>query len=381
MATTPAAVRAFWHKRTLDHVVPAGTFKVRAEEFFAAEEPHPDRPERIENLRRMLELAIEDVDWSSSDPASITALEQAHDPEYVEWFREFCADGGGFVGETTTGAGPASFDAARRSAGLAVAATMATIDHPDGGVPYALCRPSGHHAQPDRADGFCFFNNAAVASEAALERDGIDSVAILDWDVHHGNGTQACFYNRSDVLYISLHNDHGAWHEYYHPQTGGLEETGDGDGVGYNVNIPLPPGTGNEGYRHVLDRLVEPILSEFGPDLIVVSAGQDPGISDPLGRNTVTRPGFEAMGDAVRRYAERLAEGRLAVIQEGGYQLTHLPIATLGVFEGLLDRSIDISRYGIEGDPFTMYDEYSPAVDSWTREAIAAHSQHWSLTK
>lgn len=370
-------LRVFWHDAMLDHATPASAHKLHASELFEFAEPHPDRPERVTNIAHAIRLVIPEARWETPSPATPVAISRIHDPEYVAWFRDLCADGGGWIADTTTGAGPNSYRAARYAVGAAVDAMESALHRE--GIAYALCRPSGHHAQPDRADGFCFFNNAAVAADRALDSEGIESVAILDWDVHHGNGTQECFYDRNDVLLLSAHNDHGSWDDYYHPQTGSVEEVGVGAGEGYTVNIPLPPGTGNAGYSRVFQRLVEPIIGEYDPDIIIASSGADPGVSDPLGRNTLTRPGFRDLGRRTRELATQYASDRLVVIQEGGYQPTHLVVATLGVFEGVLGREFDLTPFGIDGDPYEMYTEYEPAVTAWLDNAVQAHAAYWSL--
>lgn len=201
---------------------------------------------------------------------------------------------------------------------------------------YALIRPPGHHAGTDQAMGFCLYNNAAIAARYALEAYGLERVAIVDWDVHHGNGTQEIFYQDENVLFISIHEA-----GYFPLHTGNADEVGEGAGEGYTVNIPLPPATGDEGYRYTFEKLVLPILEEYRPQLLLISAGQDPSGLDPLSRMMVMRPGFRYMAKALRELAEKVCEGRLAVLQEGGYSLPYLPIATLGVMEGLMDCEAD----------------------------------------
>ncbi|SEH37861.1 Acetoin utilization deacetylase AcuC [Halopenitus malekzadehii] len=391
----------YWDDRMLDHEPPAGAFKYPDTPIVATPEVHPDRRERVENIRAMIDHAFGDVtETVSPSPASRDALERVHDPEYLDWLASFCADGGGRIEDTTTGMNEHSYDAARVAAGAAVEAAEAALgnrssdDEPASGdgtdeddghaLPYALCRPSGHHAQPDRADGFCFLNNAALAVEAALADDGpdrtaADRVAIVDWDVHHGNGTQETFYGRDDVLFVSAHNDHGSWHPEYHPQEGSVDEVGTDDGEGYTVNVPLPPGTGNRGYGAVFDRIVEPVVAEFDPDLVIVSAGQDAGPADMNGRNIVTRSGFRDLGGRVRRLADDTADGALALIQEGGYQPSHLSFATLGVFEGILDETVDLEQYGTE-DPFEFLDEPTGLVDEWIDDAVERHREYWPVS-
>jgi acetoin utilization deacetylase AcuC-like enzyme len=341
----------FTHDSFLEHEAPAGEFEAEWTGRLAAKEPHPDRRERVENVRHIVEHELEDVAdvaWTDAQEVAEDDLHRVHDPQYVAEFEEFCAAGGGRL-TAETGCNEATPEAARRAAGAAVQAVEHAVERDS--VPYALVRPSGHHAQPAQADGFCFFNNAAVAADHALAAGLADSVAIVDWDVHHGNGTQECFYDRDDALFVSLHNDHWSWDPDAHPQTGDTDEYGTGDGEGYNLNLPLPPGTGNEGYLDAFDRVVEPVLADYDPDLVVVSAGQDPGTMDPLGRNVVTKEGFEAFGRRASQWADEYADGQLAVIQEGGYQISHLGYATLGVLEGVTGTDT-----GVE-DPFAWLEE------------------------
>ncbi|XVH33471.1 class II histone deacetylase (plasmid) [Haloferacaceae archaeon DSL9] len=361
----------------LDHEPPAGAFKFPATPIVAGEEPHPDRRERVENIMAMLDHAFpETTRYETPDRAARTEIERVHDPGYVDWLEAFCADGGGRIENTTTGANEATYDAARVAAGAAIAAVRDAINETDT-VPYALCRPSGHHAQPTCADGFCFLNNAAIAAEEAIAQ-GLEKIAIVDWDVHHGNGTQEAFYDRDDVLFVSAHADHGSWHAEYHPQEGSLEEIGIGDGEGYTLNVPLPPGTGDRGYDALFERVVNPVVRQYEPDLILVSAGQDAGAADPNARNLATREGFVRLGLHVRQLADDVANGRLALIQEGGYQSSHLSFATLGVFEGVLNRRITLDQYGT-GDPFGWLEEPTDLVDAWLDEATEHHREYWNV--
>ncbi len=372
-----APLSVHWHPRTLDHEPPDGAFKLPSSSLLAVDEPHPDQPARVRNVKRMIEGTFDDdASFSLADPASDAALERVHDADYLDWLETFCAAGGGYVDGTTTAASSATDDAARHAVGAAIAATDRALADASA-VQYALCRPSGHHAQPDRADGFCFLNHAAIAAEHALAAaEGIDRVAIVDWDVHHGNGTQEVFYDRDDVLVISIHNDHGAWDPTYHPQTGGMEEVGVGDGEGYTVNVPVPAGTGDAGYERVFDRIVEPIVTAHDPDVILYSAGGDPGPSDPLGRNVVTRDGFRSLGRRARELAERCAGGRFALLQEGGYQISHLAYATLGTLEGATGRRFDLPDYG-ESDPYAWLDESIEPLEAALEEVRERHARYW----
>jgi acetoin utilization deacetylase AcuC-like enzyme len=195
---------------------------------------------------------------------------------------------------------------------------------------FVLARPPGHHAERDAAMGFCLFGNVAIAARAAQAVHGIGRVAIVDWDVHHGNGTEEVFYDDGSVLTVSLHQD-----GLYPAGRGGLEARGAADGVGANVNVPLPASTGDEGYALAWDRVVAPAVRDFGPELLLIAAGQDPSASDPLGRMSVTLPGFRALADRAVALAGETCDGRLVAALEGGYSLQHTPLANLAILEGL----------------------------------------------
>lgn len=365
----------FWDDRCLDHEPPAGEFEAEWTGRLAVKEPHPDRPERVRNIRSIIEAEIADhVAWADVTPATRAQLERVHDPAYLDKFEQFCESGGGRL-TAETGANEASYAAAEYAAGAAIRAVEHAIEHAPKDIPYALARPSGHHAQPAQADGFCFFNNVAVAAEHALGTTETQRVAVLDWDVHHGNGTQECFYERDDVLVVGLHNDHWSWDPDAHPQSGDVDEHGREAGEGYNVNVPLPPGTGDGGYAYAFDRIVEPVVTEFDPDLLVVSAGQDGGTVDPLGRNVLTKDGFETLGRRVRELAAATAGGRLALVQEGGYQISHLAYATLGVLEGVLDRPTGIN------DPMAWMDEDFDSARRAIDDVADHYATYWPLTE
>lgn len=363
----------FWDEAMLAHNPPAGEFEAEWTGRLAVEEPHPDRPGRVQNIKHILETELdEQCEWKPVEPAAPKEIQRVHTEEYIENIREFSVAGGGRL-TAETGANEHTYRAARYAVGAATGAARTAVAAESATVPYALVRPSGHHAQPAQADGYCFFNNAALAAEVALEHSDIERVAILDWDVHHGNGTQEVFYDRDDVLFISVHNDHGSWDPVAHPQSGDLAEHGVEAGEGYTVNVPLPPGTGDRGYEVLMDELVAPILTEYGPDLLVVSAGQDAGTVDPLGRNVVTMDGFRMLGARVQELAGRLTDNRVVVLQEGGYQMSHLAYATLGVFEGMLDVDTGVQ------DPFDWLDEDYDSAER-ALDAIATYqSRFWGV--
>lgn len=292
---------------------------------------------RVRFIKEMLEKSglLANMTTFVPKPATEVDLLRVHTQRHIDNMQEICRKELRVFGQEAYGC-RVSEEIARLSAGGALKAVDIAMDDDEMKQAYALIRPPGHHASSDQAMGFCLYNNVAVAARYALESYGLDRVAIVDWDVHHGNGTQDIFYQDKNVLFISIHEA-----GYYPLNTGNAEEVGDGEGEGYNVNIPLPPATGDAGYQYTFEKLVIPILEEYKPQLLLISAGQDPNGLDPLSRMMVMRPGFRYMAQTLRELSERVCEGRLVILQEGGYSLPYLPIATLGVIEGLMDCEVN----------------------------------------
>ncbi|WP_135663604.1 histone deacetylase family protein [Halorhabdus rudnickae] len=277
---------------------------------------HPESPDRLRAIRRALDDA-EDIEYVAADAATKAEVASVHADEYVRSVRQFCADGGGNW-DADTVAVEETWDAAMASAGLAAWAAEAALDGADGAeTPFSLGRPPGHHAVADDAMGFCFVNNVAVAAERALSERDVDRVAILDWDVHHGNGTQDIFYDRGDVYYVSFHE------EGLYPGTGDISESGDGEGEGQTMNVPFPPGCGDADYLSVYDTIVEPEFEAFDPDLLLVSAGFDAHEQDPISRMLVSTGGYGVLAKRLADFAER-TDAPLAFVLEGGYGLETL---------------------------------------------------------
>jgi acetoin utilization deacetylase AcuC-like enzyme len=323
--------------------------------------PHSERAERLSRSWELLEHAgvLEHVERVPARAASEEELLLVHTPEHLEAVRA------GSRADTARTIGPE----ARAGAGTWEAATVAVggllecVDRVLSGElanAYALCRPPGHHASASQPMGFCLFNAVAVAARHLQVRSGIGRVAIVDWDVHHGNGTQDVFYEDGSVLFVSLHQD-----GLYPEGSGARDERGSGPGEGATLNIPLPPGTGDEGYRLAFERVVEPALRRFQPEFLLVSAGQDPAASDPLGRMSVTTEGFRALAASARRLAEELCEGRLVAFHEGGYSVDHTPLCNLAILEALADLPP-----AWESDPIEL--DVPVGVSATARDAIDA---------
>lgn len=321
-------------ERVLDHDTGTALHEAAPSPWFAANEPHTEGRLRIERMHDVLERGpvADAIRFEPGRLARTEELARVHDEDYITGVRRATEQGGGWVTGTTR-LGRGSYDPLLAGAGTALAAAE-TVLSGSAAMAYALTRPPGHHAQRAQADGYCFFNGAALAADAA-RRAGIERVLVIDWDVHHGNGTQDIFYDRDDVLTVSLHMDHGAWGAS-HPQTGRLEERGAGVGVGFNQNVPLPLGAGNAAYLRAFDEVIRPLAEQFQPGMIVCASGQDASAYDPNGRHNVSMPGFYGIGQRVSALANEHSEGRAILIQEGGYNPSYAPYCLLATVEGLL---------------------------------------------
>jgi acetoin utilization deacetylase AcuC-like enzyme len=290
---------------------------------------HPERPERLEAARAAVERAVLPgaTSWLRLPARDATddELVRVHTEGYVENLGRIQGRRGYLDPDTYFA--PASYAAARRAAGGAVALVEALRE---GRARYglALVRPPGHHARPGSAMGFCLLNNVAIAAAHARAL-GTERVAIVDWDVHHGNGTQEMFYRDPSVLYISLHQ----WPFY--PGTGSSDEVGEGEGKGYSVNVPLSAGADDGVYRDAFERIVAPVLTEFDPELVLISAGFDAHVRDPLASMRVTEQGYADMMRRISRALPRGAPGRIGILLEGGYDLEGLRGSLGAVLEAL----------------------------------------------
>ncbi len=239
---------------------------------------------------------------------------------------------------------------------------QAVSETKDGGTAFALVRPPGHHAEPNRAMGFCLFNNIAIAARYA-QSQGMPRVLIVDWDVHHGNGTQNAFYSDPSVLYFSTH-------QYpWYPGTGALDEVGEGGGTGYNINVPLPAGANDFDYVYVFNKLLVPVALQFKPDMILVSAGQDGHVNDPLAGMELTSAGFGKLASIVKGIAESTC-GRVALVLEGGYNLEALAESVYEI----------IKAFDEERDVLIPKDsDVSEAVKERVEEVMGVQGNWWDF--
>ena len=334
--------RCFWHGGgNYAASLPAGGL---VQPLAAGFSESPESKRRLLNLIRVTGLERH-LSLRGAGPVSEEDLLRVHPLSYLREFRDASAQGGGELGLCAP-FGPGGYEIAALSAGLARQAIFDVLQGRASNA-YALSRPPGHHCLPEYPNGFCLLANIAIAIEAALAEGLARRIAVVDWDVHHGNGTEAIFYDRADVLTISLHQERN-----YPLDTGDARDRGAGAGLGANMNIPLPPGTGHFGYLTAVDRLVLPALRRYRPDMIVVACGFDAGADDPLGRMLASAATFRAMTLRLRELAGELCEGRLALVHEGGYSEVYVPFCGHAVLEAL------------SGAPVTAPDPLAEAIDA-----------------
>jgi acetoin utilization deacetylase AcuC-like enzyme len=330
-------------------------------------EQHGESPATKRRLRNLLDvtgLLGQTVELSGREATEEEIL-RVHTPAYVERIKRESAAGGGDGGELAPfGAG--GYGICALSAG-GVIETVEAVWNGDVDNAYSLNRPPGHHAERDEGRGFCVFANIAIAVEHMRAVHGLERIAIVDWDVHHGNGTEHAFYDDPGVLTISLHQD-----GLFPAGSGLVEHTGEGAGEGFCVNVPLPPGTGDGGYNAAVERVVAPAIEAFRPQIIIIASGLDASMMDPLAMMMVTSEGYREMTDQMVALAERVCDGKLVAIHEGGYSSAYVPFCGAAVIEGLL--KID----QVVEDPFIVafrgigYTALQPHQDAVIEAAVAA---------
>jgi acetoin utilization deacetylase AcuC-like enzyme len=324
---------------------------------------HPENKRRLEETMKHLEAAgfLARMQPLAARDASEDEIATIHHRSYIARLREVAQDGGGWL-DGDTYVAPRSYDAALRASGGLLQAVEAIIDGKVDNA-FALVRPPGHHAGTNRGTGFCLFNNVAIAAQCALQRHDLDRVLIVDFDLHHGNGTQDTFYRDPKVMYFSTH-------QYpYYPGSGHWRETGSGSGQGYTVNVPLPAGVGDAGYRRVFEDILVPVAQRYQPQLILASAGYDAHWTDPLGMMLLSVSGYAWIARTLVSLADELCNGRLALTLEGGYSLEALPLCVAATCSMLLgDAELR--------DPLGTAPRQERPVDSVIELVRQAHSLH-----
>lgn len=318
--------RTFWHSTGVQSLfIPIGDWVQPPTGSYGADTP--DSKRRLLNLARVSGLTAE-LTMPESLPVTWEEMQLVHPASYLERFKATSDAGGGDLGMLAPFS-KGGFEIAQVSAGLA---RTAIDDVLSGRVEnaYALCRPAGHHCLADMSMGFCLLANIPIAIEAARRKHGLSRVAVVDWDVHHGNGTQSIYYDRADTLTISIHQD-----RCFPPGYGGAEDRGEGVGLGYNLNIPLPAGSGHEAYIYAFEKLVLSALEQYRPELIVVASGLDANAVDPLARMLLHSDSFRQMTTMIKDAAARLCDGRLVIVHEGGYSEAYVPFCGQGLLEAL----------------------------------------------
>ena len=317
---------------------------------------HPEHSGRLAGTWNLLEAdgILDRLLRMESRPAPIEAITAVHTPRYVEQLEKMAAQGGGWVDADTYVVG-ATWQASLLAAGGLLEVVDAVLTRrADNG--FALVRPPGHHARPHTGMGFCLFGNVAIAARHAQSAYGLERVLIVDFDVHHGNGTQEMFWDDPSVLVFNTHQFP------FYPGSGALDETGAGVGEGYTVNIPLPPGVGDAGYLTAFRQVLAPIARRFQPELILLSAGYDAHWMDPLAEERLSVTGYAALVEELMGLADELCEGKLVATLEGGYNLDVLPHCVL--------TSLRI----LSADPAGVSDPFGPPPGGETdvRELIGA---------
>ena len=291
---------------------------------------HIESAEGKRRIRNLVEVSglMDHLVQLKPRPATEDEILRLHTRDYVERIKKLSSEAGGEAGEETP-FGRGSYDIALLAAGGCIIAVDAVLDAKLDNA-YALVRPPGHHAEKDQGRGFCIFGNVALAAMHARQARGLSRVAIVDWDVHHGNGTEHAFYSDPTVLTISIHQDNN-----YPPASGAINDTGEGAGRGYNINVPLPPGSGVGAYVATFERVVAPALRAFRPELILIASGLDASAMDPLASMMMTSEGYRTLTRIVLAVARDVCSGRLVACHEGGYSPAYVPYCGLAIIEEL----------------------------------------------
>ncbi|MGQ4834105.1 MAG: histone deacetylase family protein [Candidatus Asgardarchaeia archaeon] len=336
---------------------------------------HPENPLRLEYILDHYNASVTDNikknhAWITPKKISEDIIALVHSLKHIERVKKLSEVGGGFMDDDETYVSFGTYDAAN----LAVSACVKGVDMILNGEirnGFALVRPPGHHASFNTSEGFCIFNNIAIAAKYAIKMRNVKRVAIVDIDAHHGNGTQEIFYNTNQVLYISFHQDPTT----LYPGTGFPNEVGVGEGKGYNINIPMPPAATDKHYLMLFKEIVAPILHEFSPEIILVSVGFDAHFYDPLSNLHLTSQGYGKLALNIKKIANEVSAGRLLFILEGGYNPTALSNSAVNVITVLSDDKILFT------DPFKI--KPRELADRYVNKLLITlrriHSRFWNL--
>jgi len=330
---------------------------------------HPECPERLEKIMSKLsETKILDYIQSIPPrPATIEEVAMVHTPSHIEGIRKICLNGGGNLDPDTYTSGR-SYDAALLAAGGLMCAVDKVMEGRFRNT-FALVRPPGHHAMPDRAMGFCLFNNAAIAACYLEKTYGLERILIVDWDVHHGNGTEFIFYNTSKVLYFSVHQG------WIYPGTGWKNDVGKGEGEGFTINVPLEARMGDIEYETVFQEILYPAAVQYKPQFVLISAGQDSHHSDPIGAMRLTSQGFENLTKIVMNIADKCCDGRITATLEGGYNLEGQALSVAAIFNALSGLNFNVH----EDTGFKRTTTISPMFMNDINEVKKIHEKYWNF--
>lgn len=340
---------------------------------------HAESPESKRRFKNLLIASglTDHLAVTSAPLMGVEELERVHSAEYIAEVKRVSDLGGGILSDpfyTDTPVGPGTFEIAQLSAGLAATAVMDVFEGKYKNA-YSLSRPPGHHATATQAMGFCYFNNIAVAIERLQAKHGKRRIAIIDWDVHHGNGQQEIFYERDDVLTISMHQDNCFPNDDCFEggsSASQIEARGRGRGEGYNINLPFYAGSGEEVYLYGMEQIIAPALRQFKPEMIIVACGFDANAFDPLGRILLYSESYRKLTRAVMALADELCDGKVVYTHEGGYAESYVPFCGMAVMEELSGIRTEVEdpllTYFVEQQPNERFNEFHKGViDEWAQ--------------
>ena len=328
---------------------------------------HPENGDRVAYIYSILKKAgmLEKIIAIKPRLASLDEIELVHIPEYIARLRDYSNRGGGSYGPDNI-VSRGTFNTALLAAGGTLAAVDAVLERKVEGS-YALVRPPGHHARPGEAMGFCFFNNVAICARYAAKKYGLSRILVVDWDEHHGNGTEEIFYNDNSVLYFSVHRDGN------YPGTGQIDQAGKGAGAGFNINVPLPRRCSDDDYEYVFRQILQPVANAYKPELVLISAGMDTHAKDPIGQMNMSGNGYSRLASVVLEIAGRCCGGATVFVLEGGYNLQALAEGVLAVINTMVNW--DLKEANLPEEDLMVKKAVKNAVSSVRR----LHERYWPV--